>query len=86
MNEKNSTEPIPENFTRLEEAADFWEAHDLDDYWEQLREVEVEVSAPRRRWIPLAPDLAQQVAERARREGLSVETLINLWVAERLQA
>jgi hypothetical protein len=86
MNEENKIiDDLPENFTSIEEAAEFWDGHNLADYWDQTHEVEIEVRAVHRQWIPLASNLAQQAIERARKEGVSVETLINLWVAERLQ-
>jgi len=43
----------------LEEIADFWDTHSLDDYWDQTHEVEFTVRAKRRRRITLAPDVAQ---------------------------
>jgi hypothetical protein len=84
MDEK-SKDNLPENFDSVEEAAEFWESHDLADFWDETHEVEIEVRAPQRQWIPLASELAQKAAEQARREGISVETLVNLWVAEKLQ-
>jgi len=30
---KKIKEPIPEEFTTLKEAAEFWDKHDLTDYW-----------------------------------------------------
>ncbi|HLF89485.1 MAG TPA: CopG family antitoxin [Anaerolineales bacterium] len=83
-NKEKTIEPIPENFTSIEAAAQFWETHSLADYWDQTHEVQIEVHAPRRQWIPLAANLASQTAERARQEGVSVETLVNLWIAEKL--
>lgn len=86
MNENKQTlEPVPENFATIEEAASFWDTHNLADYWDQTSEVEIEVRAARHQWIPLASSLRDVVAERARQEGISIETLVNLWVAERLQ-
>jgi hypothetical protein len=79
-------EQIPPNFSSIEEAAEFWDTHSLADYWDQTKEIAVEVGAQRRQWIPLAAMLATQVAEHAHRQGVSVETLVNLWVAEKLQA
>ena len=83
--DKKSKDLIPENFDSIEEAAEFWETHNLADYWDETQEVVVEVRAPRRQWIPLASELAQKASEQARREGVSIETLVNLWVAEKLQ-
>jgi hypothetical protein len=68
----------------LEEIAEFWETHDLTDYEDQTHEVDIEVRAVRRKRVTLAPDLAAQVADLARRQGVSVETLVNLWIAERI--
>ena len=31
---KKEREPIPEHFKSLEEAAEFWDSHDLADYWD----------------------------------------------------
>lgn len=86
MNESNQIiDPIPDNFDSIEEAAEFWDTHSLADYWDQTTEVEIEVKAPRRYWIPLASSLSETLIQRARQEGVSIETLVNLWVAERLQ-
>lgn len=86
MNESNyKKEPIPPDFGTVEEAASFWDTHSLADYWEETQEVEIEVRAARRQWVPLALHLASKASERARQEGVSVETLVNLWVAERLE-
>jgi hypothetical protein len=87
MSERNKAiDPIPDEFASIEEAATFWDEHSVADYWDILQEVKIEVRAPRRQWIPLASHLSKRVMEQARQEGVSIETLINLWVAERLRA
>jgi len=68
----------------IEEIAAFWDTHDLTDFEDQTREVEIEVRLPRYRRITLAPEVADRLAERARRDGVSVETLVNLWLGEKL--
>ena len=69
----------------VEEIGEFWDSHSLDDYWDQTKEVEFEVRAKHRRRITLAPEIYAQVEVQARTRGISPETLINLWVVERLQ-
>jgi hypothetical protein len=69
----------------LEEIADFWDTHSLDDYWDQTHEVAFEVRAQRRRRITLDPEVYARVEAQARTRGLLPETLVNLWVMERLQ-
>jgi hypothetical protein len=69
----------------LEEIAEFWDTHSIADYWEETHEVEVEVRALPRRRIVIAPELFEKLVLQARIQGLSPETLANLWLAERLQ-
>jgi hypothetical protein len=69
----------------LEEIADFWDTHSLADYWDETYEVEFEVRAKRRRRITIVPEVYEQVETRAREDGILPETLINLWIVERLQ-
>lgn len=85
MNENKVKDPLPDNFNSIQEAAEFWDTHSLADYWDETQEVEIEVRAPRRQRVVLATELTQKVKEIAIREGVSVETLVNIWVAERLK-
>lgn len=86
MDENNRIkDPIPDNFATLDEAAEFWDSHDFADYLDETQEVEFEVRIPRRRRVSLATYIGERVAEEARQEGVSIETLVNLWLAERLR-
>ena len=69
----------------LEEIADFWDTHSLADYWDQTHQVEFEVRAVRRRRVTLDPDIYTWVETQAHTRGVSPETLVNLWLAERRQ-
>ena len=69
----------------LEEIAEFWDAHSLGDYWDQTQEVEIEVRATHRRRVTVEPDLYVRLEAQARSRGVLPETLVNLWLAERLQ-
>ena len=69
----------------LEEIADFWDTHSLADYWDQTRQVEFTVRTGRRRRVTLDPDIYTRVEAQAHTRGLLPETLVNLWLAERLQ-
>ena len=55
-------------------------------YYDQIHEVEIEVRAHRRRRVTLAPDTWDQIVNQARIRGVSPETLVNLWLMERVQA
>lgn len=69
----------------VEGIAAFWDAHSLDEYWDKTREAAFEVRAQRRRRVTLDPEIYEVIANQARARGLSPETLVNLWLADRLQ-
>ena len=76
---------IPEEFDTIEAAAEFWDTHSLADYWDETTPVEFDVNLTQRAyWVALEHGLAEKVAERAREEGVNPETLVNLWVSEKL--
>lgn len=85
MDENKTKDLLPEEFDSLEEAGEFWDSHSLADYWDETKEVQLQVRATRKQRVALASEIAKQVADVAKREGVSVETLVNLWVGERLQ-
>jgi predicted HicB family RNase H-like nuclease len=69
----------------MSEAAEFWDTHDLTDYWDQTREVRFEVDIRRRTFLTaLTPELAKKLTECARKQGVSTETLINVWLTEKV--
>lgn len=86
MKEKDNIQQTSISKARsLEEIADFWDTHSLADYWDQTREVEFEIRAKRRRRVTLDPEVYVQVEAQARERGILPETLVNLWLVERLQ-
>jgi hypothetical protein len=86
MNESETTQLTSISQARtLDEIAEFWDTHSLADYWDQTEEAEFEVRAMRRRRVTLAPEVYSRVEAQARLRGILPETLVNLWLAERLQ-
>jgi hypothetical protein len=69
----------------LEEIAEFWDTHSLADYWDQTHEVEFTVRAFPRHRVTLDPDIYTRIEEQAHLRGVQPETLVNLWLVERLQ-
>lgn len=81
---KVKRDPIPKHFKSIEEAAEFWDGHDLADYWDLTREAHFEVDIQRRVFLPaLEPQLAKKLTGFARKQGISTETLINVWLTEK---
>ena len=63
-----------------------WDTHSFADYWDEAIDVEIEVTAPRRRRVAIEPELWEKIAAQARAKGITVETLVNVWLAERVAA
>ena len=65
---------------------EFWDTHDLADYWDQTAPAEFEVDVQSETvYYPVDNVLAAQIAAIARQRGVSPETLLNLWLREKLQ-
>ena len=80
-------DPIPEEFGSLAAAADFWDTHDLADYVDQTQEIDAEVDIQRQTFLTaLEPELAKRVSAYAHEQGVTTETLVNLWLTEKLSA
>ena len=85
--DKKSKDVLPENFSTLEEFSEFWDTHSTADYEEAMEPVEVEINlASSKIYCPVAKDLLLQIRQQARQQGVSTETLINLWLQEKLRA
>ncbi len=85
MAKNKKRDPIPDHFKTIEEAAEFWDTHDLGDYWDLTREAQFEVDLQRRFFLTaLEPELARKLGEYAHKQGISSQTLINLWLSEKL--
>lgn len=83
-NEEKQTTSISEART-IEEIADFWDTHSLADYWDETHEVDFEVRIQRKCHITLTPEIYKKIQIQAQAQGVLPETLVNLWLAERLQ-
>lgn len=68
-----------------QEMGEFWSNQDITDYWDKTEPVEFEVDIKsEKRYYPLERDIANQLSSIARMRGVAVETLLNLWVKEKL--
>ena len=65
----------------LEKMGEFWDTHDFTDFDTDAPDVEFEVSCA----VPIEVDLLSSVEKQAQRRGVSVETLVNLWLQQKLE-
>ncbi|MEK7335164.1 MAG: CopG family antitoxin [Candidatus Binatota bacterium] len=82
---KNRKGFIPKHFRTLEAAGEFWDTHDLGDYWDQTEEVAMSFRLKRKRHLfSIEPALARKLHAAAASRGVSPETITNLWLREML--
>jgi predicted HicB family RNase H-like nuclease len=76
---------IPEFANREEEAA-FWETHDLTDYLDELKPVEVRFAKKLSEGITirLTPAMHKRLQAEAQRKGVGPSTLARMWIVEHL--
>ena len=76
MRKKKHVDPIPEEFSSYEEAAEFWDTHDTADYPEAFVTVEFASQLRRRRYeIEVDPDIVKVLLAKARQRGVSASHL-----------
>lgn len=77
---------IPE-FASREEEAEFWDTHDIADYWDELKPVRVKFSKSIDHAVIVRFDLDtfNELLELARERGIFVDTLIQTWIVERMK-
>ncbi|MBM3134621.1 MAG: hypothetical protein FJZ89_04895 [Chloroflexi bacterium] len=78
-------EALPESFDSLEAFWEFWDTHSSADYEDLMEPVVIEVEPlADSRYCAIAKDVLLQARAQARRQGVSTETLINLWLQAKL--
>ena len=78
-------DPIPEFKTR-EEEAEFWDTHDLADYWDQWKPVKIKFAKNLSEGITVRfePETLAELRRRAKAMGIGPTTLVRMWVMERM--
>ena len=65
---------------------EYWDEHDLSGHWEETRPVEFDVDVRSSSiYFALQRNLAERLRSAADAQGVSPETLLNLWVQERVE-
>ena len=85
--QRASRDVLPEDFNNLEEFWGFWDTHSSADYEANMEAVVFDIDLVSSKvYFPVAKDLLSKVRTQAQRQGVSSETLVNLWLQERLAA
>jgi predicted DNA binding CopG/RHH family protein len=78
----NKIDPVPNNMT-IEEASEFWDTRSVADYPSHVVELEYKPEE-RITFVAIANELLSKLEKKAKENGVSIETLINMWIQEKL--
>ena len=82
------TKKIPK-FKNYKEEAKFWDTHDISDYIDEMKFVDVEFMPRQKReesmTIRVEPELKKRLDQIARKNNISLSTIARLWLIERLR-
>ena len=76
---------LPEEFKSLDQFWAFWDTHSTADYEDLMEDADFRVNIrSSKTYCAVARDILPALRTQARRHGISTETLINLWLREKV--
>lgn len=71
--------------TSYKEIGEFWNTHDLSEFWDKTHEESFEVNIESEvTYYAVDRTLSEKIQSIAKKRGVTADTLINLWVQEKL--
>jgi len=72
--------------TSYNKIGEFWDTHDVSDFWDKTREASFNVDIESEvTYYALDKTLSEKIQAVALKRGVTADTLVNLWVQEKLQ-
>jgi hypothetical protein len=69
-----------------EDIGAYWDIHDLSKIWHKTKKVKFDVQIESEViYYPIEKSLSEKIQSIAKRQGISSDTLINLWVQQKVQ-
>jgi len=84
---RKQIDPLPDEFTSYEEAAEFWDTHDTTDYPEAFETVAVEAELKQRRYeVEVDEELMKALRAEAQSRGIAVSSLVSEMLREKMRS
>jgi len=81
---KSKSKTLPK-FESLDKLVEFFDTHDMGDYWDQMPEASFEVNIKRRKHlVAIDEEIILKLNEIAKSKKVSSEKLINTWLKEKI--
>lgn len=76
---------LPENFRSFEEFWAFWDTHSTANYEDIWEDVDIDIKiCTSKVYCAIVKDIVTQIQNQVHQQGLSIQTLINLWLNEKV--
>ncbi len=82
---KKERDPIPENFETDDELDEFWSTHSFADYDDLFEDVHFNINLEEDELVPVRPNIAHELHERARKRKIPFVELVNRMLEEKLK-
>jgi hypothetical protein len=85
---------LPEEFKSIAEIQDFWDTHSSADYWDEMEEVDLQLSPALQtklelkklyRLLSLSSEQIAAIESKAKNANMNGKQLISTWVLEHVQ-
>jgi CopG antitoxin of type II toxin-antitoxin system len=81
---KNRAKPLP-GVKSVDELVEFFDKHDMGEYWDRLPKVEFEVNIKTRKHLVVIDEkIIPRINQIAKSKKVSSATLINTWLREKI--
>ena len=68
------------------EVGEFWDSHDLADFWDKTSAASFDVEITSEvTYYAVDKELSERIQYLAQKRGIAADTLVNLWVQEKLE-
>lgn len=81
---KSKSKRLP-RFSSLDELVEFFDTHDMGEYWDEMPEAHFEIDIKKRKHlVAIDADLAEKLTQIAKAKRTPSEKLINSWLKEKI--
>ena len=82
---KSKNKAVP-HFNSIDELTNYFDTHDMGEFYEQMPEADFEVDIKRRKYLfALDAEVARKLTEIAKSKKMTSEALANAWLIEKIK-
>ncbi len=81
---RSKSKTLP-SFGSIDELVEFFDTHDMGEYWDEMPEAHFEINVKRKRhWVAIDEELMSKLTEIAKSKKVPAQKIINSWLKEKI--